>query len=210
MKLYISLWNFIRPLYTYYHYCLLVVSALASVPWGPRYRESCPHCQSRRRHCWRPHTALVWSAHDGSAAQRRESASPSLWRVCRSSWRSADLSPVCIRRARLPCDDPCAGNQKRLLFLLFQQTYTDSSNTDQLPQNANISLLKYFQIAWLVWKLNARNYMCNINDNAVQGRLSENYNFNAKIYRMKYFRLEILAIKFYGNCHTGEGHMESA
>ena len=31
-------------------------------------------------------------------------------------------------------------------------------------------LLKYFQTAWLV-----RKYIRNINDNAVQGRLSENY-----------------------------------
>ena len=32
-------------------------------------------------------------------------------------------------------------------------------------------MLKY----WLVRKLNARKYMRNINDNEVQGRLSENY-----------------------------------
>ena len=36
----------------------------------------------------------------------------------------------------------------------------------------NISLLKYF---WTAWKLNARKCMHNINDNLVQGRLSENY-----------------------------------
>ena len=39
----------------------------------------------------------------------------------------------------------------------------------------NISLLKYFRTAWLVQKLNAQKYMHNINDNAVQGHLSENY-----------------------------------
>ena len=37
-------------------------------------------------------------------------------------------------------------------------------------------MLKYFWTAWLVRKLNARNTcMRNINENAVQGRLSENY-----------------------------------
>ena len=36
--------------------------------------------------------------------------------------------------------------------------------------------VKIFRTAWLVRKLNARNTcMRNINDNAVQGRLSENY-----------------------------------
>ena len=35
--------------------------------------------------------------------------------------------------------------------------------------------------------------MRNINDNEVQGRLSEKI-FNVKIYRMKYFRHEIFAI----------------
>ena len=53
-------------------------------------------------------------------------------------------------------------------------------------------LLKYFRTAWLVRKLNARKYMRNINDNVVQDRLSEK--FNAKIYRMRYFRHEIFAI----------------
>ena len=33
----------------------------------------------------------------------------------------------------------------------------------------------YFRTAWLVQKLNARKYIRNINDNAVRGRLSENY-----------------------------------
>jgi hypothetical protein len=37
----------------------------------------------------------------------------------------------------------------------------------------NILLLQNFQTAWLMRKLNARKYMRNINDNAVQGRLSE-------------------------------------
>ena len=36
-------------------------------------------------------------------------------------------------------------------------------------------MLKSFWTAWLVQKLNARKYMRNINDNVVQGRLSENY-----------------------------------
>ena len=54
-------------------------------------------------------------------------------------------------------------------------------------------MLKYFQTAWLVRKLNAQKYMRNINDNEVQGRLSEKI-FNVKIYRMKYFRHEIFAI----------------
>ena len=44
-------------------------------------------------------------------------------------------------------------------------------------------------------KIKCTKYMCNINDNAVQGRLSENY--NAKNYHMKYFRYKIFAI--YGN-----------
>ena len=35
--------------------------------------------------------------------------------------------------------------------------------------------------------------MCNINDNAVQGRLSENY-LTQSFYRMKYFRHKIFAI----------------
>ena len=39
----------------------------------------------------------------------------------------------------------------------------------------NILLLKYFRTAWLMRKLIVRKYMRNINDNAVQGRLSENY-----------------------------------
>ena len=41
----------------------------------------------------------------------------------------------------------------------------------------NISLLKYFRTgsAWLVRELNMQKYIHNINDNAVQGRLSENY-----------------------------------
>ena len=42
----------------------------------------------------------------------------------------------------------------------------------------------------ILWKLNAQKYMRNINDNAVQGHLSD----NAKDYRMKYFRHEIFAI----------------
>ena len=36
-------------------------------------------------------------------------------------------------------------------------------------------VIKYFWTAWLVRKLNARKYIHNINDNAVQGRLSKNY-----------------------------------
>ena len=39
-------------------------------------------------------------------------------------------------------------------------------------------------------KIKHTNYMCNTNDNAVQGRLSENY-LN---YCMKYYRHEIFAI----------------
>ena len=45
--------------------------------------------------------------------------------------------------------------------------------------NHEYFIVKYFQTAWLVRKLNAQEYMRNINDNAVQG------------YRMKYFRHEI-------------------
>ena len=59
-----------------------------------------------------------------------------------------------------------------------------------IPKFANISLLKYFRTAWLVQKLNVQKYIRNIDDNAVQGRLSENY-LN---YYMKYFRHEIFAI----------------
>ena len=43
-----------------------------------------------------------------------------------------------------------------------------------IPYIVNISLLKYFQTAWLVQKLNARKYMHKIKNNAVQDRLSEN------------------------------------
>ena len=42
-------------------------------------------------------------------------------------------------------------------------------------------------------KIKHTKYMRNINDNAVQGRLSENLLY-AKNYRMKYFRHEISAI----------------
>ena len=45
--------------------------------------------------------------------------------------------------------------------------------------------------------------MRNINDNVVQGRLSENY-FNVKNYRMKYFRHKIFAN--YGNRYSELGH----
>ena len=34
-----------------------------------------------------------------------------------------------------------------------------------------------FQIAWLMQKLNAQKYLCIINGNVVQGRLSKNYLF---------------------------------
>ena len=41
-------------------------------------------------------------------------------------------------------------------------------------------------IAWLMWKLNARKYMCIINGNAVRGHLSENY-LTQRFYRFKDF-----------------------
>ena len=41
--------------------------------------------------------------------------------------------------------------------------------------NHEISLLKYFQIAWAMRKLNTRKIMRIVSANAVQGRLSENY-----------------------------------
>ena len=47
----------------------------------------------------------------------------------------------------------------------------------------NISLLKYFRTARLVRKLNARKCKHNINDIAVQGRLSENYSMRKIIAR---------------------------
>ena len=41
--------------------------------------------------------------------------------------------------------------------------------------NREYFIIKYFGIAWLVQKLNARKCIRNINNNAVQGRSSENY-----------------------------------
>ena len=41
--------------------------------------------------------------------------------------------------------------------------------------NREYFVVKIFWTAWLVRKLNAQKYIRNINDNAVQGRLSENY-----------------------------------
>ena len=47
-------------------------------------------------------------------------------------------------------------------------------NVQSSTVNREYFVVKYFQTAWLARKLNTRKYIRNINDNAVQGRLSEN------------------------------------
>jgi hypothetical protein len=51
----------------------------------------------------------------------------------------------------------------------------DIVHSHTIPWIEIISLLKHFQTAWLMRKLSTRKYIRNINDNVVQGRLSENY-----------------------------------
>ena len=54
--------------------------------------------------------------------------------------------------------------------------------------------VKIFSDSMACAKIKRTKYMRDINDNAVQGRLSEKLIINAKNYRMKYFRHEIFAI----------------
>ena len=70
--------------------------------------------------------------------------------------------------------------QKRLKFLLSQITV-----------NRKYFDVKIFSDSMACAKIKRTKYMRNINDNAVQGRLSENY-LMQKNYRMKYGNLSIM------------------
>ena len=70
------------------------------------------------------------------------------------------------------------------------------SNHSTQCTSANISLFKYFWIAWLMQKLNTRKYiMGNINGNAVLGTLSENY------FKQKFIARNICNLRYVHNIY---------